>query len=113
MAAHNFPWPNGRKQLLNNIVDKLARDHPDTLYAEVPVSPDSFDNGFHKITYRDFSNAINGVAWWMKNTMGEGKNFETLTYLGPNDSRHTILLLAAVKAGFKVCTISFETCTIG
>ena len=80
----------------------MAKDEPEMPYAELPLSSTSFDEGFRKVSYRDLSNAINGMAWWMNRSIGPGKNFETLTYLGPNDLRHIILLLGAVKAGFKV-----------
>ncbi len=90
------------KELLVHIVDEVARENPDTLYAELPRSATSFDAGFHKITYHLFANAINGMASWLAKTLEKKENFETLLYLGPNDLRHNILLLAAVKAGYKV-----------
>lgn len=90
------------RELLVHIVDEIARENPDTLYAELPRSTTSFDAGFHKVTYQLFANAIDGMAWWLDKTLGKKDNFETLLYLGPNDLRHNILLLAAVKAGYKV-----------
>lgn len=66
----------------------------------------SFDSGFDKITYHLFANAINGMASWLDKTLEKKENFETLLYLGPNDMRHNILLLAAVKAGYKVRAIT-------
>jgi len=90
------------RELLVHIVDEIARENPDTLYAELPRSATSFDAGFHKITYHLFANAINGMASWLNKTLEKRENFETLLYLGPNDLRHNILLLAAVKAGYKV-----------
>lgn len=96
-------WPSQQpNRLLNHIVDDTARESPEMPFAELPLSPTSFEPGFRKISYRNFGNAINGMAWWLHQTFGPGKNFETLAYLGPNDLRHNILLLGAVKAGFKV-----------
>lgn len=95
-------WPGQPNRLLNHIVDDTAQETPEKPLAELPLSPTSFEKGFRKISYRDFSNAINGMAWWLNQTLGPGKNFETLAYLGPNDFRHNVLLLGAVKAGFKV-----------
>lgn len=91
------------KQLLNDIVDARASKDPKAIYAELPLSPTSFDDGFRKVTYWEFANAINGMAWWMMQKLGTGKDFETLLYLGPSDIRHNVLLLGAVKAGYKVC----------
>ena len=48
------------------------------------------------------ANAINGVAWWMQQSLGPAINFETLAYFGPWDIRYILLLLGAVKAGYKV-----------
>lgn len=92
-----------RKQLLNHVVDRRASDTPDAIYAEYPVSTTGYDQGFLKVTYADFANAINGAAWWLHNTIGPGKDFETLAYIGPLDVRYNALLLGAVKAGYKVC----------
>jgi len=103
MAANATP-PTPPKRLLNHVVDDMARENPDALYAELPLSPTSFGAGFRKVTYRAFANAINGMAWWLHRTLGPGESFETLLYLGPNDLRHNILLLGAVKAGYKVST---------
>lgn len=92
-----------KKQLLNNIVDGMAKTRPSALYAEVPVSPTTYEAGFRKITYGTLANAINGVAWWLKGELGVGQNFETLSYIGPSDLGYVIMLLGAVKAGYKVC----------
>lgn len=106
-------WPRQSTHLLNHIVDDMARNRPEAIYAELPLSPTSFAEGFRIITYRLFSNAINGIAWWLNMTLGPEQKFETLAYIGPNDMRHSILLLGAVKVGFKVCHascgVSWET----
>jgi acyl-coenzyme A synthetase/AMP-(fatty) acid ligase len=91
-----------RKQLLNNIVDGLAKTKPSALYAEIPISLTTYEAGFRKITYRMLANAINGVAWWLKEELGISQNFETLSYIGPSDVQYVIMLLGAVKAGYKV-----------
>lgn len=93
----------GSKQLLVHVVDRRARDTPEAIYAEYPISPTSYEDGFQKITFAAFSNAINGVAWWLHDTLGPGSNFETLAYVGVLDFRYNTLLLGAVKAGYKVC----------
>ena len=100
-SAPTTAWPRQSKKLLNHVVDEMARERPDALYAELPLSPTKFDQGFRQVSYRDLSNAINGMAWWFQHSLGPGRDFETVTYLGPNDMRHNILLLGAVKAGFK------------
>ncbi|KAL9619388.1 MAG: hypothetical protein Q9160_005983 [Pyrenula sp. 1 TL-2023] len=88
--------------LLPNLVDQKASSCPETVWAEYPKSADTYENGYRAITYRQFANAINGAAWWLEKTMGKGQDFETLAYIGPNDVRYQILLVAAIKAGYKM-----------
>ena len=90
------------KQLLINIIDGVAHSEPNTVYAEVPRNPATYEEGFRQITYKDLANAVNGLAWWLQDTLGPGKNFETLCYMGGNDIRYNAILLASVKAGYKV-----------
>lgn len=90
--------------LVPNLVDKRAVLTPDHVYAEYPVSAHSYDQGFRKITYTLLANAVNGVAWWLHQTLGPSQVFETLTYIGPNDIRYPALILGAVKAGYVVRT---------
>ena len=95
-------------QLLNNVVDNAARTTPGLVYAELPRSCVDLSRGFRQVTYCDFANAINGVAWWLRKNLGPSGTFETLTYIGPNDLRHNLLLLGAVKAGYKVQAHAFH-----
>ncbi|KAF2019152.1 acetyl-CoA synthetase-like protein, partial [Aaosphaeria arxii CBS 175.79] len=90
------------EKLIPRIIDDIARTHPDVLYAEIPNDAHSCQAGFRKITYKDLANAINGLALWIERTLGRGLNFETLVYLGPHDLRYILMLLAAVKAGYKM-----------
>lgn len=89
--------------LLLHIIDHLAANKPQTLYAEYPISTVTYDEGFRKITYGILANAINSIAWWLHETLGPGKDFETLAYIGPNNFVYPALILGAVKAGYKVC----------
>lgn len=94
-----------KKQLLNHIIDGLAQVRPESVWAKIPKDSLSYDAGYRKITYNLMANAINGMALWIKNTLGESKTFETLAYFGTWDPRYIILLLAAVKAGYKVAQV--------
>ena len=88
--------------LIPNVVDQRAQNEPERLYAEYPISTGSYEQGYRKISYRDFANAINGMAWWLYNTLGPRSDIEVLAYIGPNDLRYPALILGAVKAGFMV-----------
>ena len=96
-------YPIREKRLLNHIVDQLAAQNPEAVYAEYPISPTGYEQGFLSVTYAKLANAINGLAWWLHDTVGPGKDFETLAYIGPLDVRYNALILGAVKAGYKVC----------
>lgn len=100
MATNQAQRSNWRNELLPNIVDYLARTTPEALYAEYPVSPLSYEQGYCKITYSDFANAINEAAWWLSKTLGTISDHEVLTYIGPNDLRYTVLVLAAIKISY-------------
>ncbi|KAF2468470.1 acetyl-CoA synthetase-like protein [Lindgomyces ingoldianus] len=101
------PRPSGlRKQLLCHVVDGMAASRPNASYAEYPTDPNCYSKGYSRITYAAFANAINGLAWWLKDHIGHAEEFETLTYMGPNDFRHNALILAACKAGYKMLLCS-------
>ncbi|KAJ5613188.1 NRPS-like enzyme [Penicillium lagena] len=87
------------EELLPTIVDHYAAVHPDKVYAEYPLSPTSYADGYRKITYRDLANAVNGIARWLNGQLGPGTG-EKLTYFGPNDLRYPALAIGAVKAGY-------------
>ncbi|RAL16033.1 acetyl-CoA synthetase-like protein [Aspergillus homomorphus CBS 101889] len=89
-----------RTQLVPNIVDHYAKVKPEAIYAEYPVNPMSYDDGYRPVTYKALANAINGVAKWLTETLGPGNGKETLAYLGGNDLRYPALVLGAVKAGY-------------
>ena len=69
-----------------NTLDETAGTHLGRLYAEVPISPTNYDAGFQKITFGIMANTVNGIAWWLIETLGPSKNFETLAYMPK--SRH-------------------------
>ena len=89
---------------MNHMIDNPAVTSPNMVWAEMPKSHASYKEAFREITYRDFSNAIKGVAWWLQSSLGLRQNFETLAYLGPWDIRYILLILRGVKTGYKVNT---------
>lgn len=86
-------------ELLPHIIDHYARFKPNLMYAEYPRSPNTVDDGYFPVTYHSFANAVNGIAWWINKTLGQGDG-QVLAYLGPNDIRYPALVLGAVKAGY-------------
>ncbi|KAJ5703224.1 acetyl-CoA synthetase-like protein [Penicillium malachiteum] len=88
-----------RAQLLPNLIDHYAKTKPDAIYAEYPINPMSYDQGYRQISYKAFANVINGIAQWLTETMGPG-NGEVLCYVGGNDLRYPALVMGAIKAGY-------------
>ncbi|KAJ5100641.1 acetyl-CoA synthetase-like protein [Penicillium angulare] len=88
-----------RTVLFPNLIDYYAKIKPDAIYAECPINPTSYDEGYRKITYKAFANAINGLAQFLVDALGHG-NGEVLAYVGPNDMRYPGLVLGALKAGY-------------
>ena len=105
MTTEHAQLSNWRNQLTPNIVDHLAKILPGSPYALYPNSLVTYDEGYRTVTYKDFANAVNGLAWWLHENLGHSKNFDVLTYIGPNDVRYTALLLGAIKAGYVVSLI--------
>ncbi|KAF2647901.1 acetyl-CoA synthetase-like protein [Lophiostoma macrostomum CBS 122681] len=89
-------------KLLVQILDEVAQEDPDRLYGEIPSSPDTFADGYRKVSYRQLANGVNGMAHWIEANVGRSTTFETLVYFGPHDMRYIILVLAAVKTGFRM-----------
>ena len=90
------------RRLLPIAIDEIARQEPETLYAEYPASLTSYGEGFTPVTYAQFANAINGAAWLLEHELGRRRNHETVAYIGPSDLRYMIMTMGAVKAGFLV-----------
>ena len=88
--------------LLPNVIDDIAESEPSLVWIEYPALSTSYDSGFKQITFKQLANAIDGTAAWLESGLGRGKDHETLTYIGPNDPFYGILVVAAVKAGYKV-----------
>jgi len=89
-------------QLLSTIFETRAKLDPNGVFEKFPVSSTSYEAGFQSITHLQALNAINYVAWALEKGFGKSHNFETIAYLGPNDPRYHLVLIAAMKVGYKV-----------
>jgi hypothetical protein len=106
MSSRPNAWPQVTGELLPNTLFKLANQYPDIVYAEYFSNPKDLANSYHKVTYRDFANAVHTAAWWIEEQVGNplvADGRETLVYLGPNDLRYGVLVLASILVGYKVC----------
>lgn len=101
MATEHAALSKWQDQLLPHTVDHLTTIIPTKTYAEYPLSSTSYEDGYWTLTFGDFANAINGLAWWLHEKLGPRDKAQTLAYIGPNDFRYPALVLAANKAGYQ------------
>lgn len=94
--------PNYGKRLLPQIIDSWAKKEPSKLYAVTPRSNEAKD--LVDITYGQFANAINAIAWWLDEKLGPSKDltFPCFAYLGPKDLQYAIIAMSAQKVGRRV-----------
>jgi acyl-CoA synthetase (AMP-forming)/AMP-acid ligase II len=91
-----------KPSLLPTIVDQLARDQPNGLWGEYPKSKTTLGDGYEELTYKQFANAVNGVAHQIEKQIGRRDTREPLAYIAANDPRCSIALIAAMKVGCNV-----------
>ncbi|KAK8075277.1 hypothetical protein PG997_009940 [Apiospora hydei] len=92
-----------QRTLLPYKVDHIASVDPDAVYGMWPVVPASYEAGFRTITYAQLANMVNGLAWWLIESLGgPGRDSEALAYVGPNDVRIPALGFATTKAGYSL-----------
>jgi acyl-CoA synthetase (AMP-forming)/AMP-acid ligase II len=91
------------RRLLPHLVDDIARKDPERECFSFPRSSDA-KYGWETVTWKRYANAIDRVAHKIIENCGHppANTFPTIAYIGPNDPRYVVLLLAAVKAGYKV-----------
>ncbi|KAJ5087903.1 hypothetical protein N7456_011519 [Penicillium angulare] len=95
------PTPAYGQRLLPVEIDKIARDDPDRVLFYIPRNNQP-SQGYQEITTSIFANAINRVCWWLECEVGTKATPKTIGYLGQNDIRYFLLILAATKLGHKV-----------
>ena len=91
------------RQLMPVVIDQVAQEQPETSFISL-----SNEIGYTTITFGQYANAINAVAWWLEHNIGKGHLGEALAYLGigGGDIYYAILLIAAQKAGYYVSLLS-------
>lgn len=95
------------RRVIPNIIDDHARQEPDQEAFQIPQSSDPKD-GWKVVTWKQYANSINHIARRIIETSGRPKEgtFPTIAYIGPNDVRYVVIMVAAVKAGYKALFIS-------
>ncbi|KAJ5180461.1 hypothetical protein N7492_003671 [Penicillium capsulatum] len=78
------------------IFDSAAANTPEKLYCVQPISSD-ISQGWAQITFGDLSNAINRMAYWIKDNVVSSDQPETLAYIGANDVRYVVFSFACMR----------------
>ncbi|GJN72092.1 L-aminoadipate-semialdehyde dehydrogenase [Purpureocillium lilacinum] len=92
--------PEYGSRLAVNVVDEIAARDPTRPFVFVPRS-NKPDDGWVPVTFKQLANAVNHVAHIVARDVKptSADPFPTLGYVGPNDVRYAIVMLACVKAG--------------
>ena len=94
--------PSFGRRLIPTLIDETAYVNPNGIYCFLPKGT-AVEHGFDSVTYNGFANAIDRCSHWMEAQLGRGQSFSTVAYLGPSDLLTTIIIVAAIKTGHKVC----------
>ncbi|RYP15959.1 hypothetical protein DL765_005399 [Monosporascus sp. GIB2] len=86
------------QRLLPSLVNEIALTDPGRVLYSVAKTGNLTD-GFQDISATAFARAVDCYAWYLDKNMGPGRDFPTLTYMGPQDVVYAILILACVKTG--------------
>lgn len=89
------------KKVLAPTVDEYAETLPTQRYALHARGPEVSD-GFQEITFKDLARAVNYMSWWIESAIGPAQSFETLAYMGSDDIRYFVFMLACQKTGYQV-----------
>ncbi|KAJ5748104.1 uncharacterized protein N7511_009800 [Penicillium nucicola] len=88
------------KRLLATSVDDYAKHNPNNLFAVIPQGSE-LSQGFRRLTMKDLAQAVNGMCWYIEEIIGPAQSPEALAYMGSNDVRYFIFMLACQKTGYQ------------
>nr|POE88446.1 non-canonical non-ribosomal peptide synthetase fub8 [Quercus suber] len=85
-------------------IDKIALSSPDKTWIRYATSSEALkDNCLTPITFGALANAVNRLAWHLKDSLPQTEELETtICYIGPSDIRYFIIACAATKCRIKV-----------
>jgi hypothetical protein len=87
--------------LLPHVIKQNAQTDPHGVFARIPAGS-KYTDGYRDVTKLQLHKAVNHTASLLRQNLGESKRFETLAYIGPGDLRYSIIVVAGIKAGYKV-----------
>ncbi|KAL3461224.1 hypothetical protein BJX64DRAFT_289599 [Aspergillus heterothallicus] len=83
-------------RLLPAVVDEVAQSTPERIFGVIPSGSTAKD-GFRNVTFRDLAEVVNAMAWWIEDNIS--RTPETVAYMGANDIRYYIFIIACAKTG--------------
>jgi hypothetical protein len=81
----------------SDIIDTRAKETPERIFCEL-LPEDWRESGSRKVTYAQFARAVNRACWWFNDEFGTSEDFDSFTYVGDNDLRYIIVMVAAQKS---------------
>lgn len=96
---------NSGKRLMPHVIDDTATNDPTRKMCIIPKGS-SVSDGFADFTFKELAHAVNYTAWWIEKVLGRSSTLETLMYIGANDIRYMIVVMACSKTGYKVGVFS-------
>lgn len=95
--------PNIGTRTMAHAIDELAETDPGKRVCRMPESPDN-PRVFFDLGIQTLAHAVNYMSWWIEKEFGKGDSYnETVAYLGANDVRYLVMVVACNKTGYKVC----------
>ncbi|PWY92969.1 acetyl-CoA synthetase-like protein [Aspergillus sclerotioniger CBS 115572] len=90
-----------RKRLLTTEVDAIAEQDPGRRFCVMPKGSELSD-GLREVSIQDLARGINFMSWWIDAQAGKGQSSQsTVAYMGANDIRYFIFIIACHKTGYK------------
>ena len=87
------------------VVDQLATETPQDLWVKAPGSSDG-EVDWHDVTWLQLARAVDAMAHWMEIHLGSATENEPVAHMAIGDIRYPIVILVAMKTGYKVSSES-------
>lgn len=87
---------------LSSLVDKVAIEFPDKIFAIIPSHDADHVPGWRWVTFKSLAYAVTFTCCWIEKTIGPSQGPEYIAYVGGNDIQYAILILACMKTGYIV-----------
>lgn len=97
---------NTRTYTLPSLVDKIAIQTPERVFAIIPSYNPEFPQGWQSITFQELVGAVNFTCCWIEQTIGHTEEAVYVAYLGGNDIRYAVFILACMKTGYIVSHVT-------